>query len=398
MSVKDYSKTIIYKIECKNSDIKYIFIGSTTCLSKIKCYHKRCILNNTNNILYTTIIENGGWDNWRVVVLENYTGCLTKTDSNLRVDQWTKSIKTGNSLEPPPTSANLPPNSANLPPNSANLPPNSANTLPDSAKNIIFDTNTANTPTNSEFFENKIICNICKSVFTRTDSLYKHKNKGRCKIENDNIIRLQELLILKDEKIKMLEETIDSNTAYLNNKINNSNNNNINNSNNVVQNNYKIELGSESFSDFLSVKQKIEILNNKHNCVNSYAYIFHFSGKYPQFMNFVIPNTRSTYAKKFSEAEEKFVVVNVNDASKELFDTRLNEVKEFNNEHNEKLSDKNRKIINEFISNMEDENGKKYKKEIEKIKIMAYNNRDKINIENCINVPDSLIDEYSTVK
>ena len=72
----DYSKTVIYKICCKDVNVTDIYVGHTTNLYNRKDSHKtNC--NNPNNrhyfcYVYYYIRENGGWDNWEIVKLYDY--------------------------------------------------------------------------------------------------------------------------------------------------------------------------------------------------------------------------------------------------------------------------------------------------------------------------------------
>lgn len=72
----DYKKAMIYKICCNDLKVKDIYIGSTTEFTKRKNSHKtRC--NNENNKcynlnVYSFIRDNGGWDNWSIVLVERY--------------------------------------------------------------------------------------------------------------------------------------------------------------------------------------------------------------------------------------------------------------------------------------------------------------------------------------
>lgn len=72
----DYSKSCIYKICCRDPDITDFYIGSTTELTKRRYGHKQCCINPNqpayNRPVYQYIRDNGGWDNWEVVKIENY--------------------------------------------------------------------------------------------------------------------------------------------------------------------------------------------------------------------------------------------------------------------------------------------------------------------------------------
>ena len=72
----DYSKTNIYKIVCNDLTIKDCYVGHTTDMTKRKCSHKsRCNSekNKAHNLkIYKIIRENGGWDNWDMVLVEKF--------------------------------------------------------------------------------------------------------------------------------------------------------------------------------------------------------------------------------------------------------------------------------------------------------------------------------------
>ena len=80
----DYSKTIIYKIVCNDLNVKDCYVGHTTDMTKRKCGHKsRC--NNENDKkhnfkIYKIIRENGGWDNWSMLLVEKFP-CKDSSDA-----------------------------------------------------------------------------------------------------------------------------------------------------------------------------------------------------------------------------------------------------------------------------------------------------------------------------
>jgi hypothetical protein len=72
----DYSKTVIYKIQCKDVNITDIYIGHTTCYYQRYRLHKSNCNNETsksyNCKIYKIIRENGGWENWNMIIIEKY--------------------------------------------------------------------------------------------------------------------------------------------------------------------------------------------------------------------------------------------------------------------------------------------------------------------------------------
>ena len=70
----NYNIALIYKLCCKNTEIKDIYIGSTTNFTRRKYEHKsHC--NNINSKSHTQykyqfIRDNGGWDNWDMILIK----------------------------------------------------------------------------------------------------------------------------------------------------------------------------------------------------------------------------------------------------------------------------------------------------------------------------------------
>ena len=72
----DYSNTIIYKITCKDVLINKLYVGHTTNFTQRKYYHKNSCINeqpcNYKCNLYEVIKNNGGWNNWKMEIIEVY--------------------------------------------------------------------------------------------------------------------------------------------------------------------------------------------------------------------------------------------------------------------------------------------------------------------------------------
>lgn len=69
----DYKKAMIYKICCNDLKVKDIYVGSTTEFTKRKCAHKsRCNVEMPKYLLYNCIRNNGGWENWSMILIEKY--------------------------------------------------------------------------------------------------------------------------------------------------------------------------------------------------------------------------------------------------------------------------------------------------------------------------------------
>ena len=72
----DYSKAFIYKLCCKDKSIEECYIGSSTNWKQRKRLHKSNCNNpnqkSYNQKKYVFIRENGGWENWEMVLIYYY--------------------------------------------------------------------------------------------------------------------------------------------------------------------------------------------------------------------------------------------------------------------------------------------------------------------------------------
>lgn len=90
----DSSKTIIYKIVCNDLTITDFYIGLTTNFKNRKDVHK----NHCNHLdkkhikLYSCINENGGWDNWIMIMIEEFN-CDNRNQARAREHYWITQLK-----------------------------------------------------------------------------------------------------------------------------------------------------------------------------------------------------------------------------------------------------------------------------------------------------------------
>ena len=70
----DYSNVCFYKIVCKDINITDLYIGHTTDFTRRRWQHKSTCLNpdnsQHNSRIYSFIRENGGWDNWDMILID----------------------------------------------------------------------------------------------------------------------------------------------------------------------------------------------------------------------------------------------------------------------------------------------------------------------------------------
>ena len=91
MPTPDYNKSCIYMLRHKDdTELENIYIGSTTNFKGRKHQHKTCCCNPNrkehNYKQYQYIRANGGWNEWRMIWLEDYQ-CKTLRELRLREDQ-----------------------------------------------------------------------------------------------------------------------------------------------------------------------------------------------------------------------------------------------------------------------------------------------------------------------
>lgn len=91
-----YEHSTIYKLCCKNPEIKDEYIGSTTNFSRRKCQHKSACNTETgtsyNMTVYKCIRDNGGFDNWDMIEIEKYSA-TDKKDLHKRERYWIETLK-----------------------------------------------------------------------------------------------------------------------------------------------------------------------------------------------------------------------------------------------------------------------------------------------------------------
>ena len=89
----DYSHTIIYKICCKDTNIKDTYVGHTTNFTQRKNQHKTSVNDELcNRKVYEFIRANGGWDNWSMIQIEDYQ-CTNKREAEMRERYWMETLQ-----------------------------------------------------------------------------------------------------------------------------------------------------------------------------------------------------------------------------------------------------------------------------------------------------------------
>lgn len=92
----NYSKSYIYKICCKDPSIIDEYIGSTINHYRRKQEHRSYCNNENskkyNSFVYQFIRKNGGWDNFDMIIIEEYS-CESRTQLHQRERHWIEKRK-----------------------------------------------------------------------------------------------------------------------------------------------------------------------------------------------------------------------------------------------------------------------------------------------------------------
>ena len=92
----NYENSFIYKIICNDENIKSCYVGATTSFILRRNQHKMTCNNenapNHNIKLYKFIRENGGWDNWKMVLIEEIS-CENKLELSKKERVYMESLE-----------------------------------------------------------------------------------------------------------------------------------------------------------------------------------------------------------------------------------------------------------------------------------------------------------------
>ena len=364
--------TSVYKIYCKDGSVTYFYIGSTTNIKVKRAIHKRNLHVKPESILSKTINANGGWENWKMDVIEIFD-CNNRKEAIQREHYWYKitssSIFPQNSSEIPQNSLIFPQNLLNFPQNLLNFPQNSLK--------------------NDEVIQslpiNELDCIYCKKHFSRKDNLKRHSQICKSKLLIEEQIANNQL-VLGNTTSNILTNPTTSTTSHPSNVLANSNSMNNNSNNTIITNNITnpvtiIPLGQENLVEFFTDEEQLRILKKMFGCFIYLIEYVHFSGKFPQFANMRITNLRSNTAYVYDECDKKFVAHDQNEVIAEVISERLMDITNFFDNVKDKLSAKEVTKLTELINDLEEQRIK-YKEYLRKVKFMLYNKRHMVNDQN----------------
>jgi hypothetical protein len=278
--VIDYSNTVFYKIYCKDPAVKDVYVGHTTNFVQRKYQHKRtCIKENDVNHhckVYKFIRENGGWDNWKMVMI-GYKDCYDHYEARKTEQKYFETLKaTLNSIEPLPKPKPRPTKQSQKVAKKFFCEKCLYRCYKQSDFNKHLLTAKHNILQKPPQIATKFSCD-CGKTYKHHSSLWKHKKtcsqinnstiilQDREPNENATILGLiaqnKELMDLLQEQNKVIKELVP--------KVGNNNNNNTTNNNNF---NLQVFLNEDckdaiNFSDFIKqIQVSFEDIENQAEC------------------------------------------------------------------------------------------------------------------------------------
>jgi hypothetical protein len=233
---------------------------------------------------------------------------------------------------------------------------------------------------------NKYLCEFCNKEFNHYNNKWRHQKTCKQKnyiIEENKSLKetidemKKQLLTVMNDKCKIHPKTLNKINKQINNT--NTNSNNTNNINNGTVNNYIISLGKENLAEVLSKREKINILNNRSLVLENLIQYTHFNEKFPQFKNILITNLRSTVGYTYDNLTNQFIAIDKDELLNDIISERTDDIIGFFEEYENEINDKTKSLIEKFIKDIDNDKYKNLKKN--KIKLIMYNNRNKISKE-----------------
>jgi hypothetical protein len=219
-------------------------------------------------------------------------------------------------------------------------------------------------------------CRKCDKKFKYCQNRWRHEKKcfsNNLKITtNDKKIELLEkqILELKDllqKSLKIHPRTLQK----INKQLNNTNNGTINN----IQ---IIQLGKENLGQVLTENEKLKILNRQGMSVNDLVELVHTSDKYIQFKNILVTNLQSSFCYKYDDKMMSFIAVNKDELLNDVLEARIYDINTFYDELRHLMNPKKAETLEKFLDKMDDTDSKMRYIKKEEIKLILYNNRNKI--------------------
>jgi len=225
---------------------------------------------------------------------------------------------------------------------------------------------------------NKIECKFCNMKFTFKGNLKRHIDKN-CKLKEE-IIKKENKIKVLEEKLELLEKTINNtnNTNIITtNNTNNTNTNTNNTMNNMINSNNTniniVNFGQERISK-LTEEEELKIIEGGANSIANHVSLVHFNKRLPEYMNVYNTNLRGNTCDVYYNGKWKKYKV------KKIIDTLITNgvidiqdlLIKYNNIHNFSV-----KCTREIVQDIENHNKKQIKEQNDRISTILYNEKDK---------------------
>ena len=102
---------------------------------------------------------------------------------------------------------------------------------------------------------------------------------------------------------------------------------------------------------------------------------------YPQFKNILITNLMNNIAYKYDKITKNFIAVDKTELLNEVVSMRMDDIESFFESNTDVLDEKTKSCVEQFISKMDSREGTYYNDKMKDVKLMIYNNRDKVSKE-----------------
>ena len=234
-----------------------------------------------------------------------------------------------------------------------------------------------------------IKCSKCGKDFKSRQGKWSHEKKCVNKIDDIDIIKKENIEIKKEmleykKEMEFLKNQLQK-ALKIHPKTLQKINNQLNNSG-TINNVTIIQLGSENLINALNDKEKRFILDRQAMSLNHLVDLVHVSKKYKKFHNVYITNLQSTFAYKFDVKQNKFIAVNKNELLTDIVDSRMYDIQKFYDEIYPELEPKKAAQIKKFIDRMGNEEDELKDIKKEEIKLILYNNKEKILVKQDIDL------------
>ena len=258
-------------------------------------------------------------------------------------------------------------------------------------------------------------CRICSKLYKHKQSIYKHEKNCTGLKQTDKEIELEKCKTINLDKEqdteKMKQDTLklqiklqgmkrmNTKTFKSMNKFLMDRSTNTQNIQNITNNYQIMQLGNENLVHNLSRNEKRMILDSRHNSIEKMIEIVH-CGTHNRFKNIIITNLKDKFAYRYDDKKGYFITENKSDLLDNLIMYRVMDIEAIYDELSSanKIDSRTKKLIQEFLDKMDNEepfiydtveypNFKCYK--MNNIKILLYNNHDKITKDIAFLIGDS---------